>query len=137
VTDSQARPTHLNPGFNYTALSLIPTITGNAFAASLRTDICPQRKESSSTSHARNPFNPNFFDSAQCLMVRRWRLIGHFPILYNPGFGKPPRRRAQAEARLDLEVSAGRASLSSRGLWGGHALLLYRTLELETLSPNA
>ena len=25
-----------------------------------------------------------FFDSAQCLMVRRWRLIGHFPILYNP-----------------------------------------------------
>jgi hypothetical protein len=23
----------------------------------------------------------NFFDSAQCLMVRRWRLIGHFPIL--------------------------------------------------------
>jgi hypothetical protein len=26
----------------------------------------------------------NFFDSAQCLMVRRWRFIGHFPILYNP-----------------------------------------------------
>jgi hypothetical protein len=26
----------------------------------------------------------NFFDSAQCLMVRRSRLIGHFPILYNP-----------------------------------------------------
>jgi hypothetical protein len=25
-----------------------------------------------------------FFDSAHCLMVRRWRLIGHFPILYNP-----------------------------------------------------
>jgi hypothetical protein len=31
-----------------------------------------------------NPFNLNFFDSAQCLMVRRWRLIGYFPILYNP-----------------------------------------------------
>jgi hypothetical protein len=69
---------------NYTALSLIPTITGNTFAASLRTDTCPQRKGSSSTSHARNPFNLNFFDSAQCLMVRRWRLIGYFPILYNP-----------------------------------------------------
>jgi hypothetical protein len=26
----------------------------------------------------------NFFYSAQCLMVRRWRLIGHFPFLYNP-----------------------------------------------------
>jgi hypothetical protein len=26
----------------------------------------------------------NFFDSAQCLMVRRWRLIGYFPVLYNP-----------------------------------------------------
>jgi hypothetical protein len=69
---------------NYTALSLMPAITGNTFAASLRTDICPQREESSSTSHARNPFNLNFFDSAQCLMVRRWRLIGYFPILYNP-----------------------------------------------------
>jgi hypothetical protein len=54
---------------------------GNTFAASLRTDICPQRKESSSTSHARNPFNLNFFDSAQCQMVRSWRLIGYFPIL--------------------------------------------------------
>jgi hypothetical protein len=67
-----------------TALSLIPKITGNTFAAPLRTDICPQRKERSSTSHARNPFNLTFFDSAQCLMVRRWRLIGYFPILYNP-----------------------------------------------------
>ena len=28
--------------------------------------------------------NLNFFDSAQCLMVRRWRLIGYLPILYNP-----------------------------------------------------
>jgi hypothetical protein len=65
---------------NYTAPSLMPTITGNTFAASLRTDICPQRKESSSTSHARNPFNLNFLDSAQCLMVRRWRLIGYFLI---------------------------------------------------------
>jgi hypothetical protein len=25
-----------------------------------------------------------FLNSAQCLMVRRWRLIGYFPILYNP-----------------------------------------------------
>jgi hypothetical protein len=48
-------------------------------AASLRTDICPQRKESSSTSHARNPFNLNFLDSAQSLMVRRWRLNWLFP----------------------------------------------------------
>ena len=69
---------------NCTAPSLMPTIIGNTFAASLRTDICPQRKESSSTSHARNPFNLNFFDSAQCLVVRRWRLIGYFPIPYNP-----------------------------------------------------
>jgi hypothetical protein len=30
---------------NCTALSLMPTIIGNTFAASLRTDICPQRKE--------------------------------------------------------------------------------------------
>jgi hypothetical protein len=66
---------------------LMPAIIGNTFAASLRTDICPQRKESSSTSHARNPFNLNFFYSAQCLVVLRWRLIGYFPILYHPAFG--------------------------------------------------
>jgi hypothetical protein len=30
---------------NCTALSLMPTIIGNTFAASLRTDICPQRKD--------------------------------------------------------------------------------------------
>jgi hypothetical protein len=42
---------------------------------------CPHPQTESHVSH---PFNLNFFDSAQCLMVRRWRLIGHFPILYNP-----------------------------------------------------
>jgi hypothetical protein len=31
--------------------------------------------------------------------------------------------RAQAAARLDIEVSAGWVSPSSRGLWGGDALL--------------
>jgi hypothetical protein len=41
------------------------------------------------------------------------------------GFGKPPlESRAKAEARLDLEVSAGWVNPSSRGLWGGDALLL-------------
>ena len=30
---------------NCTALSLMPTIIGDTFAASLHTDICPQRKE--------------------------------------------------------------------------------------------
>jgi hypothetical protein len=32
-------------GTSCTALSLMPTVIGNTFAASLRTDICPQRKE--------------------------------------------------------------------------------------------
>ena len=42
------------------------------------------------------------------------------------GEGSESRRlesRAKAAARLDLEVSAGRASLPYRGLWGGVALL--------------
>jgi hypothetical protein len=34
--------------------------------------------------HARNPFNLHLFYSAQCLMVRRWRLIGHFPYPIQP-----------------------------------------------------
>ena len=33
--------------------------------------------------------------------------------------------RAKASARLSLEVSVGWASPSSRGLWGGDALLLF------------
>ena len=42
--------------------------------------------------------------------------------------------RAKAEARLDLEVSAGWASLSTRGMWGGDALLLFhQLLNTETL----
>jgi hypothetical protein len=57
--------------------------------ASLPTDICPRRKECSSMSHARNPFNLYSFDSAQCLMVRRWRLIDYSPILYNPPSSSP------------------------------------------------
>jgi hypothetical protein len=33
--------------------------------------------------------------------------------------------RPKAAARLDLEVSVGWASLSSRGLWGGHCTALW------------
>jgi hypothetical protein len=40
----------------------------------------------------------HFFDSAQCLMARRWRLIGQFPILYNPP--PPPRSRVLAAERV-------------------------------------
>ena len=39
--------------------------------------------------------------------------------------------RAKAAARLDLEVSAGWVSLSSRDLWGGDALLLSTASPLE------
>jgi hypothetical protein len=39
--------------------------------------------------------------------------------------------RAKAAARLDLEVSAGWVSLSSRDLWGGDTLLLSTASPLE------
>jgi hypothetical protein len=70
-----------------TSLSLIPTIIGNTSQLLYaRTPVRSEKKArpNSATSQLRNPFNLNFFDSAQCLMVRRWRLIGLFPILYNP-----------------------------------------------------
>jgi hypothetical protein len=45
-------------------------------------------------------------------------------VMVEVGFGKPPpRKQTQAAARLVLEVSAGWVSQSSRGLWGGDALL--------------
>jgi hypothetical protein len=53
------------------------------FAASLRTDISPQPKE---LDHCLTlfPIHLNFLIRLCGLMVRRWRLIGNFPILYNP-----------------------------------------------------
>jgi hypothetical protein len=39
-------------------------------------------------------------------------------------FGKPPRKQTKVSARLVLEVSAGWATPTSRGMWGGDALLL-------------
>jgi hypothetical protein len=54
------------------------------FAASLRTDISPQRKEARPLSHALTSDQYNFLTSRLCgLMVRRRRLIGYFAILYN------------------------------------------------------
>jgi hypothetical protein len=55
---------------------------------------------------ARNPFNLNFFDSAQCLMVRRWRLIGYFPILYNPHATRCQMIIRIAAGRVDTPATA-------------------------------
>jgi hypothetical protein len=50
----------------------------------------------------------NFFDSAQCLMVRRWCLIGHFLILFNPPL-QAVAQRTGAGARRQLLKGAGEA----------------------------
>jgi hypothetical protein len=126
---------------NYTALSLILTITGNTFAASLRTDICPQRKESSSTSHARNPFNLNFFDSAQCLMVRRWRLIGYFPILYNPpiqGYPSHAQNNTVRSGRITREALQQQSQTHRRKPQGRNKTQCVKTslLTLQNQNPH-
>jgi hypothetical protein len=59
-----------------------------------------------------------------------WVLM-HLSI-FQAGFGKPRlETRPKAAARLDLKVSAWWVSLSSRGLWGGDALLLSTDLSAE------
>jgi hypothetical protein len=50
---------------------------GTRFAASLRTDNSPQRKEARPLSH-------QHLDSSALGLVRRWLLIGCFPLLCNP-----------------------------------------------------
>jgi hypothetical protein len=45
-------------------------------------------------------------------------------------------RRPKAAARLGLEASTGWASPSSRGLWGGHALLLSPELRVRGLEAR-
>jgi hypothetical protein len=57
-----------------------------------------------------------------------------FPKLGKLGWVWKSRQDPRQCARLDLEVSAGWASLSFRGLWGGDALLLTTGRETETLA---
>jgi hypothetical protein len=64
-----------------TSLSLIPTIIGNTSQLLYARTPVRSEKKARPRLKLRNPFNLNFFDSAQCLMVRRWRLIGYFPDL--------------------------------------------------------
>jgi hypothetical protein len=50
------------------------------FAASLPTDICPAAKESSTTASRSDIRKIQYLDSSAHGLVRRWRLIGYFPI---------------------------------------------------------
>jgi hypothetical protein len=53
--------------------------------------LCPQPKEAQPLSQL-DTRSIQHFDSTACgLMVRRWRLIGYFPILYYPQLEVPPR----------------------------------------------
>jgi hypothetical protein len=76
-------------------------------------------------SQARNPFNLNFFDSAQCLVVRRWRLIGHFPILYNPLLVQPPLSSSRAHRTCGLDAGFIIFDWCTAG--GAHSLLIAPT----------
>ena len=59
--------------------------------------------------------------SGECVSASQLRVV--LPLAL--GFGKPPlESRAKAAARLDLEVSAGWVSPSSRGVMGGAMLCL-------------
>jgi hypothetical protein len=86
-------------------------------------------KGSSSTSHARNPFNLNFLIRLSGLMVRRWRLIGYFPILYNP-FGRRGLRVAEQGHSAPLDHGAGSTCRSLFAL----ALMLPPKLSSHTLT---
>jgi hypothetical protein len=73
-----------------TALSLMPTVHVNT-VRSFSTHGHQSAAKGSSTTVSRSDIRLiHFFNSAICgLMVRRWRLIGYFPILYNPPTQEP------------------------------------------------
>jgi hypothetical protein len=63
-----------------TATFLIPTLNSNTvLSSSLRTDNSPQRKEARPLSHALTSDEYNIL-TPQLGLVRRWLLIGYFPI---------------------------------------------------------
>jgi hypothetical protein len=77
---------------NCTAPSLIPKVNGNTFAASLHTDISPQRKEARCLTLLTSDLS-NFLTPRLCgLMVRRWRLIGLSYITPWSARSRPSRR---------------------------------------------
>jgi hypothetical protein len=63
-----------------TAPSLMPTIIGNTFAASLRTDTVRSERKLVHDSRSESVYL-NFLLRLCGLMDRRWRLTGYFPIL--------------------------------------------------------
>jgi hypothetical protein len=101
--------------------------------------------------HSRHTYSPtpcndlNFFDSAhQCLMVRRWRLIGHFPILYNPlqrHHKRCKQKIEKDELRVGREIDNGDYLMTlwhHLGCWGdmdkgfGSALATWRSSRVWT-----
>ena len=94
----------------------MPTVIGNTFAASLNTDISPQRKEDRPRLTLLHPFNLNFLIRLCGLKVRRWRLIGYFLSYINPpshSLSLGPNvathicGRLHSHAALDWETCAG------------------------------
>ena len=91
------------------------------FAASLRTDISPRRKEARPLSHALTSDQFNFLTSRLCgLMVRRWRLTGHFPILCYPSGGSRARVHT-FRSRCAASAAAAAAVLALSGFATTHA----------------
>ena len=60
--------------------------------------------------------------------------VSHHLSMVGLGLESQLESRDKAAARLDIDVSAGWASPSSRGLWGGDALLLSPRVSTATLS---
>jgi hypothetical protein len=84
---------------NCTTPSLIPTVNGTRFSASIRTDTSPQRKEARPRSHARHPKNSTFGLLGSWFGPEMALLIGYFAIRLLPPRSRPrcsPRRAGAA-----------------------------------------
>jgi hypothetical protein len=89
---------------NCTAPSLIPTANGYT-VSSFSTHGQQSAAKGSSTTVSRSDIRfIQLFDSS-ALMVRRWRLIGFFPILYHPSKGGGSVRLLHKAARPAISLS--------------------------------
>ena len=107
------------------------------FAASLRTDICPQRKEARPLSHALTSDSFNIRTPRLCL-VRRWLTIDYFSIHLPPASPADSRRWAVPEQDR-AQHGDGRAVLPHPAALPGGSLTVSCTASLTappTVSPT-
>ena len=111
-----------------TTPSLIPRVKGNT-VRSFSTHGQQSAAQGSSTTVSRSDIRLiQYFDSSALGLVRRWRLIGYFPIIYNPHRVRRESKVISCILHLLLHLHLHRDSSSMQQPKPKHAQPAYSTV---------